>query len=607
MANTQVTPPVITDGTVSLQRITAEDIKDPQVNRLNRTFLTISEYLTRLSGGSGPFTFLSNMNAPKLFSNLADPSIVTQDNQFLTLAAAKKVFGDNVGKQGPPGAPGGVVSAVRIEHASTTVFPASIAAEVAVLLGERPSLNSYGGVGDGTTDNRGALQALINAVSGNGGGIVSIPTGNYALTNYVTVPANVWIIGAGVASKFTRTGTVTTGFGLLTVTGDNVLLDNFLIDGAVTSSATILYSSNPQPEDAVLTNNSSVWIRPGVNGFTMSQVRIQHTGGYGVFIDVRTASSSNFLFDECYFTNNRPHLFSDGTIAGGSWTGGIYVASDCQSSAPFFLNGLRISNCHWSRVTGTCFWSHSLGFAVHHLMFRVSDCTFEYCGLDAVQFGNVLGGGVRTSDFHAIGYVTTTDSSTPVPTYVPGIPPVAIDTTGYTSSVMHTGNTMVSINGIGFDLDGMRDSSIIGNTIFIPAVGDPQYTTDSVALFGYIISGSLKQVSKGINSGNSNQNGAAANLVISGNQISGMGQSAIVMNYAKLSSISNNAISHPSGALGVPIVLFGVTGSSPASEWQCHDNTTTMNHINYAGSNFCIIETGGQCFSNVTYNNTVVQ
>jgi hypothetical protein len=485
-----------------------------------------------------------------------------------------------------------------------------------ILLGETPSLNSYSGKGDGTTDNRLALQALINGVSAAGGGIVRIPLGNYALSDYITVPANVWLVGAGVGSRLTRLvpGNVTAGYGLITVTGDNVFLNNFLIEGSTPNWTVVSYSTlavTGAPELLALTQNTSVWLQPGIHNFRMNQVTIQHTGGYALFIDVRTASSSGVQLHDDLFINNRPHVFTDGTNTGGSWTGGIYVSGDCRSSAPYSLDGLRIKHCRWSRNTGNCIWQHSSGFAVQHLNVRVVDCEFTDCGLDAVEFGNVLGGGVSNCDFHRIGYLTSSDTATPAPAYIAGKGAVAIDSTGYVSGVVHAMNSIINVNGYGYNLDGVRSSVISGGSIIVSGSNDPYYSIDSVAQFG--VGGTGPQVTKGIETGNSNQNGAAQNIVITGLMISGCGEIAISLPYAKYCSVQNNLIIHPTSAAGAPIELLGVAGGS-GNEYLCTNNIITNNTINYGSPgqpalNKCIVEVGdnGLATANQVSGNYIVQ
>lgn len=50
---------------------------------------------------------------------------------------------------------------------------------------------AYGAVGDGTTDDSGALNSAITAVNAAGGGVVNIPTSNYAVNSQITLKSNV--------------------------------------------------------------------------------------------------------------------------------------------------------------------------------------------------------------------------------------------------------------------------------------------------------------------------------------------------------------------------------------------------------------------------------
>lgn len=59
---------------------------------------------------------------------------------------------------------------------------------------------TYGATGDGTTNDRPAIQAAIDAASAAGGGIVYFPAGTYLITSTLNVPADVWLLGAGQGS-----------------------------------------------------------------------------------------------------------------------------------------------------------------------------------------------------------------------------------------------------------------------------------------------------------------------------------------------------------------------------------------------------------------------
>lgn len=60
--------------------------------------------------------------------------------------------------------------------------------------------------GDGTTDDRGAIQAAVNAAIAQGGGIVWLPPGTYRLKGMITIPNQVQLVGAGWGKTWTEGG-----------------------------------------------------------------------------------------------------------------------------------------------------------------------------------------------------------------------------------------------------------------------------------------------------------------------------------------------------------------------------------------------------------------
>lgn len=62
------------------------------------------------------------------------------------------------------------------------------------------SVKAYGAVGDSTTNDLTAIRAAITAASAAGGGIVFFPQSTYAISDYLDIPSNVWLMGVGEAS-----------------------------------------------------------------------------------------------------------------------------------------------------------------------------------------------------------------------------------------------------------------------------------------------------------------------------------------------------------------------------------------------------------------------
>jgi hypothetical protein len=444
-----------------------------------------------------------------------------------------------------------------------------------------------------------AINAAIAALPSTGG-IVQLLDGSYAYDGLITSSkSNIAVVGNGTSSVIQGNATVTTGNGIFNLSGTDVILYNFLIDGGVTTATKLLYSAfSSDPMDSQLTDNTSIWIKPGAKRVTIDGVWITHTGGYGILLDADTADISDVTIVNCNFYNNRPHLFGvvSGDISGsngyGSWTGGIFYRGDCRNSTgkPYAVRGLTVQNCRWRRVTGNCLWGHSKGFDTQHTSINALNNDIEDAGLDGIEYGNVYGGTAKGNVFHRVGYITQTDSDAPDPRYLTLKWAVCLDTSGFVRGVTYDGNSGTSMNGEFIDLDGFRDGVVSNNVGIIPYSTDPQYTEDSVA--SYQNNGAGGNTTIGIQTGNTSQNGGATNVKIIGNTLINFGVSAITLAFAKNCTATNNTIQHPTNAISVPIQLYSASGASPADEWHCHDNVVESNAITYTGSNFTIAETG---------------
>jgi parallel beta-helix repeat protein len=92
------------------------------------------------------------------------------------------------------------------------------------------NVKAYGALGDGSTDDTTAIRAAITAAT-SGGGIVFFPAGTYAISNYLALPSNVWLVGVGEASVIKQISgsnidTIIRGTGQISHSG----LDGLLID-----------------------------------------------------------------------------------------------------------------------------------------------------------------------------------------------------------------------------------------------------------------------------------------------------------------------------------------------------------------------------------------
>lgn len=439
----------------------------------------------------------------------------------------------------------------------------SIARNLNEKLGERPSVLDFGAVRDGATDDSAAMQAAIDSVEERGGGVVYLPRGTYAVAAEVELKSGVCLAGEGASSILLRTGNLGVGEALVSVTGNRTGIADLAIDGAVTTAALLKYSEfGLNPMASALTANTSLWVRPGVVGFQLLRARITHTGGYAVLIDADSADVRDVLVDGCTFENNRPHIFRTENNASkfGSWTGGIFYRGDCRASTSklFAVRGVTVRGCFFRRCTGNQIWGHSWGFDVQHTGVVNTDNYFEVIGRDAILFGNVAGGTASGNTIRRIGYLTETDSDTPV-AITGGDFSVGVDTSGFCAAVDYSRNTVTDgPYAEGFDLDGFRDGSLYGNQVSDCFIG--------------------------VNCGDTQNNGAGKRINFIGNVLEGCTYSSIRLNDCEDCSVVGNTISQPSTATEAPIQMNALTANGVKG------NLITGNRIHWDKDSWCVIE-----------------
>lgn len=417
--------------------------------------------------------------------------------------------------------------------------------------------------GNGQSNDTAAWNAMIRRAIAQGGATIIAPPGTYLLDT-VTFPAGnvpITILGSGGLTILRRNSNLAPGAGMLDIFGSNVTLDSLTIDGNVTVPTGLFYNADfagigaNDPMAASLTNNSSIWLHGPASNFNLQRVTIQHTGGYAVLIDSLSGEITDVVIQNCHFLNNRPHLFGFGGPAiYGSWTGGVFLKGDGRATNPgrmikrFFMQG-----CAFRRNTGNQCWMHAYGLDEMHRTFLVVDNLFEDIGLDGVLAGAVIGGAVSQNVLHRIGYICATDTDDPVPRWLPNLQATAIDSSGLVIGVNYQGNSITSANGGGLDLDGHADSSLMGNLVRIPVVGDPDYDEDRIAISGIANAGST---SYGINLGNtSNTPQGGKNVTISGNTLLNLSAGGVRLYSARNCLVSANDIVAPDAPVAPPIAL----------------------------------------------------
>jgi hypothetical protein len=144
----------------------------------------------------------------------------------------------------PALAPGAVHAASLAANAVTTAAIANGAVSLSQVNFQLGYINAqnppYGATGNGTNDDTAAIQAALNAVAANGGGVVVLPRGNYLIRSHLLVPAQTSLVGIwrAVTAYSQNLGTTllavegagtNAGVPFLTLQGDNSTLEGVTI------------------------------------------------------------------------------------------------------------------------------------------------------------------------------------------------------------------------------------------------------------------------------------------------------------------------------------------------------------------------------------------
>jgi len=178
------------------------------------------------------------------------------------------------------------------------------------------NVKDHGAVGNGVVDDTSALQYCLSLASGNGGGIVFLPPGNYKISNVLTTYNKVNIIGAGInATTITQASTTSHG-----ITGVDLIypsIRDLTLAGPASGSnkAGILFTLSSSAATISVTLENLI-----VKGFTshgisiqnaivstFTKVTSQNNGGDGFHIVGQTfpsAAGTSCAFNACYANAN---------------------------------------------------------------------------------------------------------------------------------------------------------------------------------------------------------------------------------------------------------------------------------------------------------------
>ncbi len=444
--------------------------------------------------------------------------------------------------------------------------------------GEMPSLLDFAGiVGDGVNDDAAGINNAIADVIAAGGLSLLIPGGyTFLVKSPITLPAgnlNLTLLGDGDSSIVKRGANMPAGKGVLDISGSQVTLRDFVIEGDVTVSAGVNYSAFSDPMDAQLTGNSSIWAHGGIADLLLDGVRIYHSGGYAVLLDATAGDIVGVRITGCTLRNNRPHLFGTSALdlSYGSWTGGIHYQGDGTSHR---VRNLMVDGCSFQRGTGNQVWGHAYAFTKMHENVRVTNNQFEDIGRDGVQLAATIGGLVSNNAGRRIGYIASDDTSAAQPKYLAGQYAVFIDTSG-TSGVDYTGNTCISALGAFFDLDGFAYGRVSGNTCRVPSATDPEYTED-------LISSWPGNYTYGVQTANNYYGPGGTNVSITDNTFINCNYGAIRLFAARGCHVTGNTVSHPAAAVFAPIILGNFVPASGGGQIDTANCDVAGNNIQWS-------------------------
>lgn len=477
-----------------------------------------------------------------------------------------------VGAPGPAGPPG-AVGPVTVKKTAGLTFTGASARVLEEKLGEHVSVLDFGVVGDGVADDTAALQQAIDSVSARGGGILWIPGGyTLKLTASVEMKADVHLVGQGDTSVLSRGAAIADNKGLIHSTASRWSLEDLKITGNVTTTAGLQYGVDfdyTAPAAVILTKNSSIWA-VGCSDVLIQGVTVEHTGGYAMILDCRTADVDRVTVRRCRFQNNRPHKMgtAPGALNFGCITGGIFAIGDGTNHRSA---DVLVTECVFARSTGNQVWTWAPAFAKLHTNWVVTNNSFIDIGRDCVLLGAINNGVINDNTARRIGYMPPDDTAAAVPRWLNGHWAVAFDTSGVAINCQIANNAVLNCIGGCFDLDGFSQGSITNNVGRVSHSGEAEYTEDAV--------GTWTNQCYGINVGDTANNVGGVNVACTGNYFDNMSYGAIRA-YAQVGGlIALNTIVHPSAPSIVPI-SFGPGGTG--ANQGCRDVVITANTIQYA-------------------------
>jgi len=266
------------------------------------------------------------------------------------------------------------------------------------------SVENFGAVGDGVTDDTQAIQDTINAVGAKGQGTVFIPDGTYKITSTLTVNSgNITIIGGGAGGHITiehpilNFTNLSSGYAF-EIDTNRIMLAGFKIDGNG--------NSNADGGIRLTENGYHSKINVSIANFTKSGARgikietwfneiygsdIAHIeNGVGIEIGKGGISSTTNSIRKCYIHYCDTCLYIRGTVQGAQVEETVFessiIAIAALESDPLFVRGCYFENLSYSGQTSNIVTKYGSSDYVDSPVFVdfddsrifLQDCSFAY-------------------------------------------------------------------------------------------------------------------------------------------------------------------------------------------------------------------------------------
>lgn len=249
----------------------------------------------------------------------------------------------------------------------------AVATTVQSKLRECVSVKDFGAVGDGVTDDTASIQAAIDAVEANGGGILFIPVGNYVVSSTLSTTATecpITIQGAGPYTTAKGTAISWKGGNSVSVfdmPGYGRIQDLYIENvNASTSSRGIGYVGTSAVDNRAYAMVSNVVVRGFYIGFILDyawNIDFYHTQALYCDIGYSIRTESNALtFTGCRAgdcdkgisdasgSGARGIVWTGGSIEGSTTVGIDYATNNVSNSWVF--NGVYFENNYRTAVLG---------------------------------------------------------------------------------------------------------------------------------------------------------------------------------------------------------------------------------------------------------------